>query len=248
MTMINQRNYILPDWPAAVTVRAYTTTRSAGHSQPPFDSFNLANHVNDNADAVNSNRRSLIKDLNLPTEPKWLCQTHSHKAVCLETTTFPCEADASFTQTRHLVCAVLTADCLPLLVCNTQGTEVAAIHAGWKGLLNGVIESTLKAMSSSPNDLLVWMGPALGPQYFAVSEALYADFLNEHPDYQRGFIKKDKRWQLDCYAIGRLQLQRLGVTQIYGGQFCTYEENSKFYSYRRDNGITGRMASIIFIS
>lgn len=245
---MNNRMYVTPDWPAPKRIRAYTTTRNGGFSQAPFDSFNLAAYVNDDIEHVDANQSALIKDLDLPKAPIWLHQVHGNCAVRIDECNTSPDADASITQKENTICAVLTADCLPVLLCNRDGTEVAAVHAGWKGLLVNVIDATIAAMHASPDDIIAWMGPALGPDHFELSHNVYADFLNANPDYGTAFDPHNKRWHLDCYAIAKIQLMNAGVTNIYGGDFCTFKERDRFYSYRRDKGITGRMASLIYIT
>ena len=242
------RNYLTPDWPTPNHGRAFTTTRAQGHSQTPFNEFNLANYVEDDPEAVSANVNELTNELDLPETPRWLHQVHGTTALRAEACTNSPDADASFTTQRNTVCVVMTADCLPILLCNRSGTEVAAIHAGWKGLLAGVIDSSIEALSSSPDDLLAWMGPALGPKHFAVGDDVRADFINRHPDNLKGFTQQKTRWHLDFYKIATMNLQRCGVTHIYGGEHCTFAEDNDFFSYRRDNGLTGRMASLIWIT
>lgn len=246
--MTQYQHYIIPDWPAPAQIQAYVTTRQQGHSSPPFDSFNLASHVNDQPSAVTANINQLIEELNLPEPPSWLNQVHGNTVLYIgKHPNTLVDADASFTRERNKVCAILTADCLPILLCNRTGTEVAAIHAGWKGLLAEIIPATIAAMQTPPANLLAWMGPALGPDRFPIGDDIYQRFLNLHPDNKKSFFRKQAQWHLNCYNLGRLQLQRAGVTEIFGGGSCTYENDSHFYSYRRDNKVTGRMASLIFI-
>lgn len=245
---MTNRTYLTPDWPAPKNIRAYTSTRQNGFSKAPFDSFNLGTYVNDNLDCVNKNVVALVNDLQLPELPLWLHQVHGNRAVRIEEQTTAPDADTSFTQQKNKVCAVLTADCLPVLVCNREGTEVAAIHAGWKGLLVNAVDAAIKAMYSSPDDLIAWMGPGLGPNNFEMGDDVYADFLNAHPNYAQGFTRHSDRWLFNCYTIGKMQLQRAGVNSIYGGGLCTFDDKDHFYSYRRDKGTTGRMASLIYIS
>jgi polyphenol oxidase len=240
--------YIQPNWPAGSHIRAYTTTREADASSASFEAVNLASDVNGAPSAARIKLGTLKKDLSLPEMPTWLHQVHGNRAVRIDAHQNTPKADASFTQQKNKICAVLTADCLPILLCNRDGTEVAAIHAGWRGLLANVIKSTISAMHSTPDDLMAWMGPALGPEHFQLNHPIYADFLNANPDYATGFCYEHDAWQFNCYTIARLQLINVGVTAIYGGDDCTYKDAQRFYSYRRDNGITGRMASLIFMT
>lgn len=247
-------HYLTPDWPAPANVRAFTTLRRDGHSEGAYAGFNLADHVGDTDEAVAANRTRLMQELELPNEPQWLEQIHSDKAVQAHSDGKVRTADASFTAEKNIVCAVLTADCLPVLLCNRAGTEVAAIHAGWRGLTGGVIRETVHAMSSAPEDLLAWFGPAIGPEAFEcgvdVLEAAFESSMSEsHAEaIAKCFVphrQKPLHFLADIYALGRAELAELGVTEIYGGDRCTVTEASAFFSYRRD-GNTGRMASLIW--
>lgn len=240
--------FIKPNWPAPKNIKAFTTTRNNGVSKAPYDTFNLGNHVNDEIENVLKNRQLLCENFKLPNEPAWLQQTHSDIAVYIDENFKVCEADASFTDQKNQVCVVMTADCLPVLITNQQGSEVAAIHAGWQGLAKGVIEATIKKLKSDPNDLMAWLGPAIGPTVFEVGADVYELFVNHNVKAESGFtpFAKDK-WLMDIYHLGRQRLNDVGVTQIYGGDHCTYSDPENFFSYRRDK-ITGRMASIIWIA
>jgi YfiH family protein len=240
---------ISPDWPAPANVHAYTTTRVGGVSASPYHSFNLAAHVNDAPAAVEKNRRLLRDELQLPSEPLWLQQVHSTLAVNSDEHYPGIEVDAVYTQRANAVCAVLTADCVPLLVCDRLGKEVAAIHAGWRGLLAGVIEKTVQAMRTPSNQLLVWLGPAIGPKVFTVGENIREQFIAEQASAESAFqLGADKQWRADLYELARQRLHREGVSAVYGGEYCTYSDAKRFYSYRRDEGITGRMATLIWFS
>ncbi|QIL91519.1 peptidoglycan editing factor PgeF [Microbulbifer harenosus] len=247
-------HYLKPDWPAPTNVRAFVTLRHNGHSAGGYAAFNLADHVGDAPDAVRANRAQLKQELNLPNEPQWLEQIHSDRAVAAHNDGMVRTADASYTAEAGIVCAVLTADCLPLLVCNRDGSEVAAIHAGWRGLTGGVIRETIHAMASAPEDLLVWLGPAIGPEAFEcgveVLEAAFESSMSEsHAEaIAKCFVphsKKPLHFLADIYALGRAELAELGVAQVFGGDRCTVTEASEFFSYRRDKD-TGRMASLIW--
>lgn len=241
-------------------IGAVTTTRADGVSLTPFNSFNLATHVGDDLAHVHTNRAILRDDLSRgiqhPTEPYWLQQTHS--SIVLElpkeyfyecaTDTAP-EADASFTTKAHVTCVVMTADCLPLLVVNNDATEVAAIHAGWKGLANGIIEKTINAMASPNSELHVWLGPAIGANAFEVGEDVRHQFVSQSTKYDTCFVPyKDKslKYLADIEQIAKIQLTALDITYISGGGYCTYSQSDLFFSYRRE-GQTGRMASLIWI-
>jgi YfiH family protein len=240
--------FITPTWPAPKNIHAYTTLRHGGLSEKPYDCFNLAQHVGDQPEHVQANRQLLKKELNLLIEPIWLQQTHSTIAVKATPENREMEADASYTNQAHHTCVVLTADCLPLLVCNRDGTHIAAIHAGWRGLLNGVIESTLHALSLPPEELLVWLGPAIGPAHYETGDEVREQFIHQHPNAINAFSPSpNNRWLADLYALARLRLYHFGITAIYGGELCTYADN-RFYSYRRDGGKTGRIATLIWIS
>ncbi|WP_078084487.1 peptidoglycan editing factor PgeF [Microbulbifer mangrovi] len=248
-------HYLNPDWPAPANVRACFTLRRDGHSEGPYSAFNLADHVGDNPEAVAANRAQLQREQNLPRSPQWLEQIHSDKAVEAQGDGKVRTADASYTREQGVVCAVLTADCLPLLVTNRDGTEVAAIHAGWRGLTGGVIRETIRALKSAPEDLMVWLGPAIGPQAFEcgvdVLEAAFESAMSEtHAEaISNSFVPhadKPLHFLADIYALGRAELAELGISQVFGGDRCTVTEESEFFSYRRD-GDTGRMATLIWL-
>lgn len=240
--------WIKADWPAPTNVCAGVTTRMGGYSLPPYDSFNLANGVGDQPNKVRVNRALLKKNLNLPAEPVWLKQVHDTTVIAadkLSTQTQP-EADASFSQSANIVCAVLVADCLPLLVCNKNGTEVAAIHAGWRGLAAGVIENTIASLHSPANQLLAWLGPAIGPEVFEVGEEVYTQFTQALTESHSAFRPSPNgRWVANIYILAQQRLSHCGITAIFGGNFCTYTQPQQFFSYRRDKQ-TGRMASLIW--
>jgi len=237
---------ITPDWSAPPNVRAAVTTRIGGVSLPPYDSLNLGDHVGDDPQAVAVNRRQLQAVLALPAEPHWLSQVHGSCVVDAAETPSGCEADAVFSRDAGDVCAVLTADCLPVLLCDSGGSVVAAAHAGWRGLLNGVIENTVAQMAGR-GELLAWLGPAIGPQAFEVGEEVREAFVNEDPRAQQAFRPSPAgRWLADIYALARLRLHRAGVDAISGGEYCTFSDPTRFYSYRRD-GVTGRMACLIWL-
>lgn len=248
---------ILPDWPAPPQVRAVSTTRrpggSGGVSQPPFDSFNLAAHVGDDPQAVASNRAQLAQILSLPTEPHWLQQVHGTDVLALnERTANNPEADASVAFTPRQVCAVLTADCLPVLFCDRKGTRVAAAHAGWRGLAAGVLEMTLSTLAVEPGQVLAWLGPAIGPQAFEVGDEVRQQFLAFDTNAAQAFVpaaskNNQAHWMADFYLLARQRLQRAGVQAIYGGGLCTFSESQRFFSYRR-SGKTGRMATLIWLA
>lgn len=244
-------NLLLPDWPAPANVRAATSTRQGGVSQPPFDSFNLGGHVGDDPAAVAANRKKLGEVLALPNAPYWLSQVHGTTVVSLdgEPGGLP-EGDASTTTQANTVCAVLTADCLPVLFCDRQGTQVAAAHAGWRGLAAGVLEATVASFNTAPENLIAWLGPAIGPQVFEVGDEVRQAFCQIEPRAAAAFMAIDsdaneKKWLADVYQLARQRLVSVGVENVYGGGRCTFTEAETFYSFRRDSN-TGRMVSLIW--
>lgn len=240
--------FIQPDWPAPSNIKAYSTLRHSGISQPPYDLLNLGIHVGDEIANVAKNRLLLKQLLQLPSEPIWIQQQHSNIAVLATDENRNKTADASFTKESNTICVVLTADCLPILLCNREGTMVSAIHAGWRGLSNGIILQTLSAINMPDADILAWLGPAISPICFEVGEEVRNLFIDIDPETKNAFTPtKRGRWLGDLYAIARLQLKKQGITSIYGGEHCTYSDTKRFFSYRRD-GITGRMASLIWIN
>jgi len=252
---------IQPDWEAPVNVKSLVTTRCDGYSKAPFDSFNLGAHVEDNNDNVRKNRQRLAELL--PSEPIWLNQVHSDLVVDAGKTISGTDADGSYTTQANVVSVVLTADCLPVLVCTRQGDGVAALHAGWRGLANGIleqgIEKLLAATKRRPEDLLVWLGPAIGPENFEVGEDVRQSFLQQSMQNSHYYTQIEQcftpskntsdeknKWFADIYQLARIRLSLMGVENCSGGNYCTYNDKEKFYSYRRD-GKTGRMASLIWL-
>jgi len=243
--------WIVPDWPAPPSVRALSTTRHGGSSAAPYASFNLSDYVGDAPDAVAHNRAQLHARVGLPSAPHWLRQVHGTRVLELDhsavETAEPPEADAAVTMRRGVVCAVQTADCLPILFCDTAGTRVGAVHAGWRGLANGVIEAALMRLDAPAVKIIAWLGPAIGPDAFEVGDDVRAAFVNDAPEASRCFRgHAPGKWHADLYALARLRLQRAGVTQVYGGGGCTFNDAQQFFSYRRDN-VTGRMATLIWL-
>jgi YfiH family protein len=240
-------DWLVPDWPAPPWVRACTTTRPGGVSEGPYASLNLAQHVDDDIERVTENRRRLKAALRLPAEPSWLRQVHGTAVVNASGGDAACEADATYAERPGAVCAVLTADCLPLLLCDRGGTRVTAVHAGWRGLLHGVVENAVRALHCPGNELLAWLGPAIGPRAFEVGEEVRTAFLAADPAAAVAFVPSPGgRWLADIYRLARQRLAALRVTAVYGGQWCTVSDAARFYSYRRD-GTTGRMASLIWL-
>jgi len=239
---------VTPDWPAPASIHACTTTRRGGVSEIPYASLNLAAHVGDLEVRVAQNRQLLQEQLGLPQPPQWMNQVHGTEVLSARQSVAGCEGDAIFSDQPGRVCAVMTADCLPLLICNRSGSEVAALHAGWRGLADGVIESTVAQLQSGADELLVWLGPAIGPAAFEVGEEVRDTFIATHSAAAAAFTRSPAgRWLADIYQLARLRLLLLGVENIYGGDRCTFSEPEQFFSYRRD-GVTGRMASLIWIA
>ena len=234
------------DWPAPAKIRALTTTRAGGVSELNFESLNLADHVDDDIARVNENRQRLCQHLKIPP-PLWLKQVHGIKVANAQMATRPVEADAIVSFQAGVACAVMTADCLPLLFCNQSATKVAAAHAGWRGLANGVIEATVEAMQENSNALMVWLGPAIGPQQFEVGQDVFDTFVKYDREAEKAFVQTDDTHFLaDIYQLARQRLKKLGIEAVYGGGLCTYSDEDRFYSFRR-NPVTGRMASLIWI-
>lgn len=247
--MLSKVDLIIPRWPAPANVRAIQTTRAGGVSVAPYDTLNLGMHVEDNPLNVARNRQLL--NACVPTEPVWLNQVHGVSVVDAGATACVPDADAAFSTSRGAVCAVMTADCLPLLFCNREGTVVAATHAGWRGLCEGVIEATIEAMQVLPGSLMAWLGPAIGPQAFEVSEDVRQEFISQQNEAKDAFAATGvDKCLADIYRLAQLRLERMGVTEIYGGgidqDFCTYTDKNRFFSFRRD-GKTGRMATLIWL-
>ena len=235
------------DWPAPPKVRAFITPRVGGVSVGAYASMNPADHVSDDPQAVASNRK-IIRAV-LPSEPHWLKQVHSAKVYRINGNpqVVP-EADASVSSLSNQVCVVLTADCLPVLFCADDGTEVGVAHAGWRGLAAGILEQTVHAMALPGERLLVYLGPAIGPSAFEVGPEVRAEFMKTDAQAAAAFksVAGSDKYLADIYLLARQRLARVGVTRIFGGDFCTYAEPQRFFSYRRD-GATGRMASLIWL-
>lgn len=236
---------IRPDWPAPANVKALQTTRLGGVSTGVYASLNLGDHVKDQPQHVAANRQRLSPLL--PSEPVWLNQVHGIRVIdaaqanCLES------ADASISTRKQVVCVTMTADCLPVLLCDEAGTVVAAVHAGWRSLCDGVIEATVHAMPVASSSLMAWLGPAIGPRAFEVGGEVRAQFMAQDAQAEAAFVAHGEKWLGDLYTIARQRLQQLGVTQVYGGGRCTYSEPETFFSFRRE-GDTGRMASLIWLA
>jgi YfiH family protein len=241
-------DWIEPDWPASNRVRALVTTRRGGVSRGPYASLNLGNHVGDDPTAVRYNRNLLVRELELPSGPLWLHQVHGCDVVRTELATgHGGTADAAVSVEPGRICAVLTADCLPVLLCDRGGTQVAAVHAGWRGLLHGVIEAALDSLAVPGPDVLCWLGPAIGPQAFEVGDEVRAAFVERDPAAGAAFQPSTTgRWLADIYGLARRRLKARNVGFVSGGGWCTVNDSNRFFSYRRDT-VTGRMASLIWI-
>ena len=240
-------DWIVPDWPAPNVVRAVSTTRVGGCSSSPYESLNLGDHVGDEPARVRRNRKYLMQRLGLVSEPPWLQQVHGCEVVvCGQTGPAP-QADAITAAAPGEVCAVLTADCLPVLLCDRSGKQVAAVHAGWRGLQAGVIESAVASFGESRDRILAWLGPAIGPEAFEVGSEVRDAFVRSHPRDEQAFSPgRNNRWMADIYQLARNRLKQCDVSFVGGGEYCTHSDPERFFSYRRE-GRTGRMASLIWI-
>ncbi len=247
--MTNNLESIPADWLAPPGVHACCTTRMGGVSAAPFDHLNLATHVGDEAQAIAENRQRLRAAFSLPAEPFWLNQVHGVTVAEAGTSPLP-DADAAYTDQPHTVLAILTADCLSVVFASDDGLEIAAAHAGWRGLAAGVLEATVARFTALPARIHVWMGPAIGPTTFEVGEEVRAAFVDAHADEAQGFnpTSVPGKYCADLFILARLRLHRAGVCYINGGGLCTFSDAQRFYSYRRDHGRTGRMATLVWRS
>jgi YfiH family protein len=236
---------LYPEWPAPARVHACATTRIGGVSEPPWDALNLGAHVGDDPAKVRENRRRLVEKLDLPSEPRWLDQVHGTR-VQLPGDSDAC-ADAAYTEKTDDVCVVMTADCLPVLLTTARGDAVAAAHAGWRGLLDGVLEQTVQQFAAPAEEILAWLGPAIGPTAFEVGDEVRDAFVSVDAGTAAAFVaNRSGHWLAGLYGLARRRLRAAGVERIYGGHWCTHRDGRRFFSYRR-NGRTGRMASLIWI-
>ena len=223
------------------------TTRHGGVSHGVYAGFNLADHVGDDPGAVNQNRKQLRIDLELPTEPCWLQQVHGTQVINAGLSVEGLEADGSFALRPGVVCAVMTADCLPVLLTDREGTRVAALHAGWRGLASGILEQGMEVLGISPEQLLAYLGPAIGPRAFEVGNEVRQAFFDHDPKAAEAFKPAGPgKWMADIYLLARQRLNARGLENIHGGGRCTFQEDAEFFSYRRDK-TCGRMASLIWI-
>jgi YfiH family protein len=240
-------DYIVPNWPAPKNIKCVTTTRTGGYSKQEYHSLNLGSHVKDDKESVLQNRHLILEDLKLPSEPIWLEQVHGSFVLNLaENSPMDNVADAMYSNKVGDVCAVLTADCLPVAFCDLSGEHISVAHAGWRGLENGVLENTLHTMPVVNEKIICWLGPAIGPDSFEVGEEVFERFISKNKTHKNSFIKKNNRKYLaNIYQLAKNILASHKVQGIYGSGYCTYNEYDRFYSYRRD-GETGRMATLIW--
>ncbi|HUH00244.1 MAG TPA: peptidoglycan editing factor PgeF [Gammaproteobacteria bacterium] len=245
--------WIVPDWPTPPGVRAVSTLRTGGVSPPPWHSLNLGANVGDDPKRVAENRKLLERSLGLPEAPAWLTQVHGCDVLCLDDAELPGErvADGAVTTQQGRVLAVLTADCLPVLLCRTDGQRIGIAHAGWRGLAAGVLETAFAAMESPPGEVLAWIGPGIGAAAYEVGAEVRDACLAVGPDGDDCFTAGDAgRWHCDLVGLARLRLGAIGLAGVHGGQWCTYSDPARFYSHRRDGAAdkpTGRMATLIWV-
>ncbi|MEH6453019.1 MAG: peptidoglycan editing factor PgeF [Psychromonas sp.] len=245
---------IKPSWSAPSNIQAVSTTRLGGCSLGIYQGLNLGAHVQDDPQRVDKNRFLLSETLSLPNHLPWLNQTHSTSLLYLDNSASEkseiVAADAAWTVLENQPCVVMTADCLPLLITNKQGSFVAAIHAGWRGLCDGIIEKSITSICNqlnlNSNDLFVWLGPCIGKSAFAVGDEVRAEFIAENAKAQLAFSRYEDRWLADLQQLARLRLAAFDIFEITASEHCTFSESDLFYSYRRE-GVTGRMASLIWI-
>ncbi|MGL6030268.1 MAG: peptidoglycan editing factor PgeF [Legionella sp.] len=234
------------NWPAPKNISAVTTTRANGFSQAPYDGNNFGLHVGDNESDVIKNRQQLAECLHLPAQPIWLNQTHSTLCIDAEHDTNR-DADAAVSRSASIPLVIMTADCLPIMLCDKHGTEIAAIHAGWRGLFNGIIENTLKKMTTAPKDILAWIGPAISQKHYEVGSEVYESFTGTYPQSIRAFETQGVKWRADLPKIAELILNNLGVNAVYQSNLCTFSLEKEFYSYRRQPQ-TGRIATLVWFN
>ncbi|NOJ20129.1 peptidoglycan editing factor PgeF [Vibrio jasicida] len=237
---------VIPNWPAPKNVKAFSSTRVGGFSSAPYQGLNLGAHVGDELSLVEKNREWLAQQANMPTAPIWLNQTHSTVVTQVSAPTLQVlDADGIYTCSSNVICSAMTADCLPVLLTNMQGTQVAAVHAGWRGLANGIIENALELFSG---EVMAWLGPAIGPKAFEVGEDVLQAFMDFDSQAHQAFTPRDVegKWLADMSKLATQRLNKLGVTQVFDSGLCTFQNKDDFYSYRRD-GVTGRQATFIWI-
>lgn len=245
---LNSDLHCLPiDWPAPARVRAAFTSRKGGRSRDAWASLNLASHVGDEPAAVAANRATLAAHLGLAGEPCWLEQIHSDIVLNLDDPAAGRCGDAAITGTPHRVAAVMVADCLPVLLCDGQGQQVAAVHAGWRGLAANLIAKTICGFNAPPDRLIAWLGPAIGPTAYQIGDDLYTRFMTIDPRYSAAFVRIGHHWHMDLAQLALLQLHVAGVHRVSRSGVCVHDDAQNFFSYRRD-GETGRMAALIWIN
>ncbi|USD41707.1 peptidoglycan editing factor PgeF [Vibrio sp. SCSIO 43135] len=243
-------SFIVPNWPVPNKVKAISSTRAGGFSTGAYQGLNLGKHVGDEDSIVESNRAALSELANFPSAPVWLNQTHSTRVVKVnQPTQQVLDADGVFSDNANIVCSAMTADCLPVLLTNTQGTQVAAVHAGWRGLAGGIVENAVKMFDG---EVMAWLGPAIGSTAFEVGDDVLQAFIDFDANAIKGFHSlkkegKEGKWVANMELIATQRLNRLGVTGVYASGLCTYRQPQDFYSYRRD-GVTGRQASFIWLA
>ncbi len=247
---VNPSALIKPNWDVPSNIHAVMTTRhfpyysNQGMARGAYGNFNLATHVGDDLTQVKNNRQILCDMLALPTPPIWLEQVHSNKVVnATEINMLNAKADASVSAEKNVVCAVMTADCLPVLICSADGQKIAAIHAGWRGLANGIITHSINALTTQ--EVIVWFGAAIGKHCFEIGDDVRQIFIKKSSDYATAFQRHGSKWLADIYQLARIELAQLGIFNVYGGDYCTMRDEETFYSYRRDTH-TGRMATLIW--
>ena len=238
--------FIFPDWPAPSHVRAATSTRPGGVSRNAYASFNLAVHVGDQPEDVWKNRKALMEALQLPSEPYWLNQQHGAEIREAQVTPELVQADASYTACAGPVCVVQTADCLPVLLCSRKGDWVAAVHAGWKGIAANVLQTVVRTYPGLPGDLLAWFGPTISLEFYEVDDPVRAALGEELASVALHPSKRSGHWLLDLTSAAAWQLEQVGIEHRYGAEECTFKDERRFYSYRRDQ-VTGRMATMIWM-
>ncbi len=237
---------LLANWPAPPHVRALTTTRTEGHSLPPFDKNNLAFHVGDHPHSVAANRQALVTSLQLKSEPIWLSQIHSNICIIVEEDSER-EADAAVTRRKDIPLAIMTADCLPIVLCDTKGQEVSAIHAGWRGLANGIVENTLAKMKSHRESLMAWIGPGICQKCYEVGTEVIQTYKDRYPFTASTFQDRGEKQYANLAKMAELILKNNGVKAVYQSEVCSFEDKNAFYSYRRE-AETGRMTTLIWFT
>jgi len=234
-------------FPSHIKLLSTPRLLEGGSSKGSFDNFNLALHVNDEQSAVLSNRDLLLRRYNLPSAPVWINQTHSKTSVDADSIASIVNADASYSRKLGTVCGVLTADCLPVFICNKEGTAVGIAHAGWRGLVDGIIESLIESLNCNGEDLIVHLGPAISQLSFEVGSEVKSQYLSKNKNFENCFTYLNNKYYLDLYDAARVVLKSLGVSSISGGDRCTYKESDQYFSYRRDGKCSGRMAHLIWM-